>query len=179
MTIERQIPRLELILSGWKDVIGDDFDGYRNHAYRMVNYCLHLKNCSEEEKEKIYIAAAFHDLGIWIGGTVDHIPPSIPPAVEYLKNHDMDSWIEEITLMISEHHKIRKYDNDKYPLVELFRKGDIIDLSFGKITFSVPKDHIKNVKEKFPGGDFHKSMRKKAVTWVKENPLNPVPMVKW
>ena len=80
MKIEENIPLLEEILSKWKPVVGKDYEGYKNHVYRMINFCFALKDCNEEEREKIIIAGCFHDLGIWIGNTVDYILPSIPPA---------------------------------------------------------------------------------------------------
>jgi hypothetical protein len=65
--------------------------------------------CNDEEREKIIVAACFHDLGIWIDNTLDYILPSIPPAREYLKNRHLGDWTHEIELMISEHHKLRQY----------------------------------------------------------------------
>ena len=109
MQVEKQIPLLDSILEEWKTTIGKDFEGYKNHVYRMVNCCFALKPCSEEEREKIVIAAVFHDIGLWVGNTLDYIPPSIPPAMEYLKRRGLESWSNEISLMISEHHKIRQY----------------------------------------------------------------------
>ncbi len=54
-TIEENIPLLEHILSEWKGVIGKEYQGYRNHAYRMIYYCLALHECTDEEREKIII----------------------------------------------------------------------------------------------------------------------------
>ena len=91
MEIEKQISLLDSIFEEWRTTIGKDFEGYKNHVYRMVNCCFALKPCSEEEHEKIVIAAAFHDLGLWVGNTLDYIPPSIPPAMEYLKRRGLES----------------------------------------------------------------------------------------
>lgn len=82
-------------------------------------------------------------------------------------------------LMIIEHHKIREYRGATYPLVELFRKGDLVDFSFGMIKFGIPKTYIKEVKTKFPNSDFHKNLGKRAAKWFLKHPLNPVPMMKW
>ena len=53
--VATQIPYLEELLSPWKEVIGDDYQGYRNHVYRMVQFCWALKQArgeilSEQEK---------------------------------------------------------------------------------------------------------------------------------
>ncbi len=179
MDIEQNIPLLEEILSDWKALIGSEYDGYRNHVYRMIHLCLALKDCNEQEREKIIIAAAFHDIGIWVDDTLDYLPPSIPPATAYLKENNREDWAEEITLMINEHHKLREYKNAAYPLVELFRKGDLVDFSLALFTFGIPKPYIKAVKAAFPNAGFHKNLAKRAARWFFKHPLNPAPMMKW
>jgi len=179
MLIEKEIPLLEEIFSDWKKVIGNEYLGYRNHVYRMIHFCLALRDYNEEEKEKIIIAAAFHDIGIWIDDTVDYIPPSVPPAMEYLKNRGLEAWSSEIELMITEHHKLREYKNEAFPLVEVFRKGDLVDFSFGLFRFNVTKAYIKEIKATFPNAEFHKNLGKRAAKWFMKHPFNPVPMMKW
>lgn len=179
MQIEQQIPLLEEIFTDWKAVIGDEYQGYRNHVYRMIHFCLALKECSEEEMQKIVIAAAFHDIGIWIEDTVDYIEPSIPPAVDYLKRNGLEEWTQEVSLMISEHHKLRTYHGDYSPLVELFRKGDLVDFSLGAVKFGLSRKVIKEVKTAFPNANFHKNLGKRAARWFLRHPLNPAPMMKW
>ena len=179
MIVEEQTPLLKEILTEWKETIGNEYEGYKNHVYRMINFCFALKDCKEEEKEKIIIAGAFHDIGIWIKDTVDYIPPSLPPAKEYIKRRNLEAWSIEIELMITEHHKISEYKDTTYPLVELFRKGDLVDFSFGLINFGISKAYINQVKAKFPNADFHKNLGKKAAKWFMKHPLSPVPMMKW
>ena len=53
MTVETHIPRLDEILSPWQKVIGEDFEGYKNNVYRMLNFCFYLAQPSEEEKNKL------------------------------------------------------------------------------------------------------------------------------
>src|SRR6476661_4919673 len=109
MTIEDRIPLIEDILDKWKGKIGGDFAGYKNHVYRMTNFCFALGEKSAEEREKIIIAGCFHDIGIWAGETFDYLPPSIFPAKEYLRQNGLAKWIPEIELMIDQHHKLRAY----------------------------------------------------------------------
>ncbi len=179
MEIEKPIPLLEEILTHWQSVIGSEYEGYKNHVYRMIHFCWALKPCDEIEREKIIIAGAFHDIGIWIENTVDYISPSIPPAMEYLRQQHREEWSDEIQLMISEHHKVTEYTDVQYPLVELFRKGDLVDFSFGLINFGLPSQIINAVKEAFPNADFHLNLAKRALKWLPQHPFNPVPMMKW
>jgi hypothetical protein len=176
---EEQIPLLEEILEEWEEVIGNEFEGYKNHVSRMILFCFALKDCNDEEKEKIIIAGAFHDIGIWIENTVDYIPPSLPPAREYLQKRNLEAWSTEIELMITEHHKIREHRDKSYPLVEIFRRGDLVDFSFGLFKFGIPKSYINQVKAKLPNADFHKNLGKRAAKGFLKHPLNPAPMMKW
>ena len=179
MNIEEPILLLDEILADWRETIGDDYDGYKNHVSRMIHFCLALGEFNEEEQEKIIIAGAFHDIGIWIEDTVDYIPPSVPPALAYLEDRKLEAWSTEIGLMITEHHKLREYKDPDYPLVEIFRKGDLVDFSFGLFRFGLPKAYIQQVKDKYPNADFHKNLGKRAAKWFVRHPLNPAPMMKW
>ena len=183
--IIKELPLLNEILADWEETIGEDFQGYKNHVHRMILCCFALatkeldEELSEEDKEKIIIAGAFHDIGIWIEDTLDYLPPSIPPTREYLKKHGLESWSTEIELMINEHHKIKEYKNTDYPLVELFRKGDLVDFSLGMVKFGLPKQDIKTLKTQIPNAGFHKCLAKRATKWFLKHPLNPAPMMKW
>ena len=179
MIIEERIPLLEEILSEWQEIIGKDYQGYKNHVYRMIHCCFALKDCNEEEREKIIIAAAFHDIGIWSKNTLDYIPPSIPLAMEYLNRRNLKNWSIEIKSMIAEHHKLKPYKNNTYSLVEVFRKGDLVDFSLGLFRFGIPKKELQKLKAQFPNAGFHKNLFKLARRWFIKYPLNPVPMMKW
>ena len=179
MIIEKFIPLLEEILSQWQETIGRDYEGYKNHVYRMIHYCFAFKDCNEEEREKIIIAAAFHDIGIWTKNTLDYIPPSISPAMEYLNKKNLNNWSTEIKLMIAEHHKVKQVRRDAYPLVEVFRKGDLVDFSLGLFKFGIPKNDIQKLKAQFPNAGFHKNLGKLALQRFIRHPLNPFPMMKW
>ena len=179
MKIEEEIPLLENIFSDWKSLLGVEYQGYRNHVYRMIHCCFALRDCSNEEREKIIIAAAFHDIGIWIEDTLDYLPPSVPPAMEYLKKRDLSVWSEEIELMITEHHKLREYTGDQSPLIELFRQADLVDFSLGVVKYGIPKTYLDELKEKIPNAGFHGNLVKRAAKWFLKNPLNPAPMMKW
>jgi len=142
MPIEQTIPLLESLLDKWKLVIGNDFEGYKNHVYRMLDFCFYLHEPSDEERQKLIIAACFHDLGLWSNKTVDYLPPSIALTKDYLQLHDLSQWSAEIELIIDMHHKMTEYKNTAYPLVEVFRKADLADFSLGLINGGVSADYI-------------------------------------
>ncbi|TAK82814.1 MAG: hypothetical protein EPO09_21485 [Aquabacterium sp.] len=170
---------LDQLLSQWQEVIGTDYVGYRNHCQRMITFCFALRNCTPEEQEKVAIAACFHDIGLWTARTLDYLEPSVAPAVVYLENRGIPSWVDEIRLMITEHHRLRATHNTTLPLVEAFRQADLVDFSLGMVTFGLPRTLIREVKTLFPNAGFHKGLANKASAWFIRHPLNPAPMMKW
>ena len=179
MKIETEIALLEDIFAEWQPVIGKEYLGYRNHVYRMVHFCQLLTDCSEEARQKILIAGAFHDLGIWIEDTVDYIPPSLPPMLDYLQSRGLEAWLEEIGLMITEHHKLRPYSDRALPLVEVFRQGDLVDFSLGLFRFGLAKSKVQEIKTAFPNAGFHAALARRGGRWFLKHPFNPLPMMKW
>jgi hypothetical protein len=167
MAVEEHLPFLEEILDNWKQDLGKDYLGYKNHLYRMINFCFALRPCNTEERQKIIIAGCFHDLGIWTSHTFDYLPPSVALAKTYLTQNNLQQWSPEIELMIEMHHKLRKYQDERYPLVELFRKGDLVDFSLGI------------VKCGLPNAGFHKRLAQLELSWFPRRLLNPVPVLKW
>jgi hypothetical protein len=176
--IEERIPLLEEVLDGWSRELGDDYQGYRNHVYRMVHFCFALHDCDAEEREKILVAGCFHDLGIWARGTFDYLPPSIALAKEYLSARGLDGWSPEIERMIDLHHKLRRVRDERHPLVEVFRRGDLVDFSLGLVRCGLPRRLVAEVKHRFPNAGFHKRLVRLAGGWIRRHPLNPLPVVK-
>lgn len=176
--IESCIPLLEEILEGWRAKTGADHDAYRNHLYRMVHFCFALHPCAGDDRDKIVIAACFHDIGIWSDGTLDYLPPSSRRAAEYLERSGRAAWIEEVTLMIDMHHKLRRYDGPHAALVEAFRRADLVDVSLGSIRMGLPRDFVKSVQAAFPDAGFHRRLLELGGAWFLRHPLNPLPFVR-
>ncbi|MDJ1173199.1 HD domain-containing protein [Roseofilum capinflatum] len=179
MTIETHIPLLESILGEWKSAIGSQYESYKNHVYRVLNFCFIFHNCQDDDREKLIIAGCFHDLGIWPNDTVDYLPPSIELAKTYLKTQGKEEWTTEITMMIDLHHKFTSVRNCEYPLVEVFRKGDWVDVSQGWRSFGLHRIYIQEVLKTFPNLGFHANLLRLSQAEFKKNPFNPLPMMKW
>jgi len=177
--VETQIPLLDDILGQWREQLGADFVPYRNHVYRIAHFCFALRDCSEDERRKIIIAGAFHDLGIWSDSTVDYLPPSVLRAREYLTANSLQDWSEEIELMVGEHHKLRAYRDARFPLVEVFRKADLVDVSLGMVRLGVPRRIVREVRAAFPNSGFHRRLMRLAGEWFSQHPLSPPPFFKW
>ena len=167
------------ILEPWKATIGRDYEGYRNHVVRMATFCLLLKPCSAPEQRKIEIAACFHDIGIWTDDTLDYLEPSVPPALRYLDAQGLSDWGQEISGMILEHHRVREIKHGVTPLVELFRKGDLVDFSKGLVKFGLSRQTVNEVMRTFPNAGFHRMLVRISGKWFVKHPFNPLPMMKW
>lgn len=179
MHIEARIPLLEDTLDPWKDSIGADFVGYRNHVYRVVHFCFALRTCDEHERRRVVIAGCFHDLGIWTDHTVDYLPPSVALARAYLEQNALEHWVPEIESMIENHHKVRGLREGAYPLVEVFRRADLVDVSLGLVRCGVSWSFIRRVQRQFPDEGFHLRLVRLLGGWFSSHPASPPPFFKW
>ncbi len=179
MNISDKIPIVEQLFDDWKNDLGEDFNAYKNHVYRVINFSSALCEGTAKEREIISIASCFHDIGIWLNNTFDYIIPSKLHAKKYLELIGKNEDIHIIQLMISEHHKIIPVRNKKNGLVEVFRKSDLIDLSLGIISYGISKTYIEKVQSSFPNCGFHKKLMYLSISWIIRHPFNPLPMFKW
>ena len=170
------IPTIDDILNAHAAVLGGDFSGYRNHVYRIVNLCAAIAGRSDIEK--IAIAAAFHDLGIWTHKTFDYIPPSIALAHDYLIDGPREDWSAEIEKMIADHHKITRSAAGARSLVEAFRRADWMDVTRGLRGFGVPRPFVAHVFATWPDVGFHWRLVQLTLERTRTHPLSPLPMVK-
>lgn len=176
MIIEKHLPLVDDILAQYRDVIGADFDAYRNHVYRVIHFCLSQARYGEAEREKIQVAACFHDIGIWTANTLDYLPPSESAAAAYLAATGRGAWTAEVTEMIDMHHRVQSCADSAFPLVEAFRRADIADFSLGMVRMGIPADLIAQVKTAFPNAGFHRRLAQLGTKWLLRHPLNPLPM---
>jgi hypothetical protein len=176
MNIENELPLVEDILASFSGVIGQDLTAYRNHVYRVINLCFSLGSFGGIEKEKIQIAACFHDIGIWTAGTLDYLAPSESDAAAYLRAVGKADWVPEVVEMIEMHHGLRSQAGSPFPLVEPFRRADIADFSFGMVPMGISRELISALKEAFPNSGFHMRLAQLGGKWLFRHPLNPLPM---
>lgn len=171
---------IDKILKEYQTVIGKDYQGYLNHCKRVAACCLILcQDRSQEVCEKIAIAVAFHDIGIWTAKTIDYIEPSVEQMYNYLVSNQLLDWQEEITLMISEHHKLTITQCLEYPLVEYFRQADYADFSFGFLRSNIPLSEFKKLTQQYPNAGFHKTLMSLGIKRLFQKPWSPLPMFKW
>ncbi|ORM32859.1 hypothetical protein [Williamsia sp. 1135] len=173
-------------LTPWREVLGADWDPYRNHVQRVLAFCDELHAISfraphspvPSTTEEYLTAAAFHDLGIWSAGTFDYLPPSVDLAQQWLREQDRGDLRTLVTEMISDHHKVRRAGPPASP-IEVFRRADTMDVSFGLVRFGVPRRRYSAVSKELPDNGFHRRLINLTIRRTREHPTSPLPMFKW
>lgn len=166
----------EEILGTHATALGRDFAGYRHHVYRVVNLCVTLAP-PDTPLEKVAVAAAFHDIGIWTERTFDYLEPSVDGAVRYLRDRGRLSWVDEIAAMIREHHRLTRVPAGA-ALVESFRRADWIDVSRGAIRGGVSRSFVRDLYARWPSAGFHRRLLALAAARLATHPFSPLPMLR-
>jgi hypothetical protein len=174
-----QLPLLDELLQKHAPQLGGDMAAYRNHCYRLVNFAHALATGDADQQDKLSIAAAFHDLGIWTHGTFDYLPPSEQLAREWLPSVSRADWADEIAAMITQHHKITPCAPRQTALVEAFRQADWVDVSAGVLRHGLPRAFIRDIQSAFPDAGFHLRLLKLSARRLRTHPLSPLPMMRW
>ncbi|MEI7694826.1 MAG: phosphohydrolase [Chlorobium sp.] len=178
MDVMISVALLDDLCVEYKQLLGGDYDAYRNHCMRVFNFCRAFAGESPDAGDKIAIATFFHDFGIWSDSTFDYIAPSQLYARRYLEKTGQVVWIDEIEAMIGEHHKLTRYRANPLWLVESFRKADWIDISGGLLRFRLPDDFVTDVLDAFPNEGYHRKLAVLSVERLKTHPCSPLPMMK-
>lgn len=173
------IATLDRVLETHATELGDDFVAYRNHAYRVANLCVALNPVDPHAIEKVAIAAAFHDLGIWTARTFDYVAPSIQLACNHLGCAGHEDWRTGVSGMIREHHKIRTFRGADAGLIEPFRRADWIDVSLGLLTFGLPRARLRAIFARWPNAGFHRRLVQLTLREARRHPLRPLPVLRW
>jgi hypothetical protein len=81
--------------------------------------------------------------------------------------------------MIDEHHKLRRFKDDRFPLVEVLRRADLVDVSLGLRRFGLARAYVRSVRRTFPNAGLHKRLVRLAGQGLRRRPLRPLPFYKW
>lgn len=176
--IPNAFPLIDGILSVHRAALGRDFEGYRNHTYRVATLCRSRGPACADDSAKIEVAAAFHDLGIWTSGTFDYLAPSVALAGGYLSGIGKADWSAEVTGMILNHHKVRAVVGEPSPLAESFRRADWADVTGGLVAFGLSRALLAEVYASWPSAGFHRRLLQLGLARVRSHPFNPLPMVR-
>jgi hypothetical protein len=122
----------------------------------VVNFARAVTPHGPDRDDKLAIAAAFHDLAAF--DTLDYLVPSIEAQDAWLQETGRENWSDELALIVAEHHRLSRYGPTRphAPLVEAFRRADLVDVSQGVIRFGIPNSYVKEVRAAFDASVFFK-----------------------
>jgi hypothetical protein len=156
---------------------GADLARYRGHVHRVISLVGVQCDVPQEKADSLGVAAYYHDAGIWFDDTWDYLPPSVRRAVAEL-GPDVDHHAGLVTALIDEHHRIRKAHSAD-PLVEAFRRADLIDVSRGVVAAGVPRSTYGELRQRYPDTGFRRMLLRAFGRGLRADPLHPVPMLKF
>jgi len=170
--------RIAVLLGGWAGALGRDAVGYGNHVRRVVGLVrAELPLLHPAQLGQLAVAAAFHDIGIWLDGTFDYLEPSRDHAAAYLEEQGLGAWEPVVSEMILRHHQIRPVHGE--PLVEAFRRADWCDVSMGALRRGYPKGRYHELRKEFPFAGFHQKLVVLTAKRTAKHPLSPLPMLRY
>lgn len=170
------VPLVDGILAHWRAALGRDHAGYRHHVYRVLNG---VRALGAPLDDRMLVAAAFHDLGIWSAGTFDYLAPSIAEARAWLTEAGRERDAAAVQAMIAFHHRVRPYTGHFAALVEPFRRADWADVTLGVLPFGVPRPVLRTLRRRFPDAGFHRRLVALTGARLLRHPLDPLPMLRW
>eukprot|EP00466_Bigelowiella_natans_P017863 jgi/Bigna1/135620/aug1.30_g10328 len=156
-------PGVEKYLSLYKDLLENDYEGYRGHVYRVLTYTNHLLGGDKTHRDAIEAALVFHDIGLWTDGALGYLEPSIERAKEVLTTEFSGEEMEMIEGIILYHHKITPYvgegNTDHTKVIDAVRKADWIDASMGMVPKGIARPNIVKTEASIPNAGFHNILR--------------------
>jgi hypothetical protein len=176
VVIHRDHPEVEALFRAWREPLGADWAPYRHHVYRVLNVAAELSHAEGDDLDRLALAAAFHDVGIWLDSTFDYLEPSARRAARHLGAAGKGAWIPEVEAMIREHHKVRRASG---AFVEAFRRADWLDVSLFLLPGGPPSRDRSLLLETFPRAGFHQRLVAIGAAWLRRHPLRPLPMLRW
>ncbi|MDN2482932.1 phosphohydrolase [Vibrio agarivorans] len=160
--IKLERPRVEMLFARYQELIGKDYEGYRNHVYRTITYAMHFLDNAEEYEQIVETAFVYHDIGLWTDNELAYLEPSEAVALD---DNESFNWGLDPDLLrgaIHWHHKITPYKGPNAKVIEACRKADWIDASKGMVRKGLSKETIQKVEAAFPNNGFHNTLLRLA-----------------
>ena len=150
--------RIDSRLEPYRETIGKDYAGYRNHVYRTTSYAMHFLRDDETYRELVETAFVYHDIALWTDKACAYLEPSEALALEDNARHGWGLDHDALRAAIHWHHKIWPYRGPHESVVEACRKADWVDANMGKIRKGLSRGQIREVEAALPYEGFHQSL---------------------
>jgi hypothetical protein len=155
--------QVESLLEPYREVIGDDFKGYRGHIYRALTYAMHFLDNDERYLPVLEAAFVFHDIGLWTDKNLAYLEPSEAEALRVNNERKLGLDPELLREVIHWHHKVTAYKGEHADIINAARKADWIDATQGKMRKGLSKEQIDVVEKSIPNDGFHEALARSAV----------------
>jgi hypothetical protein len=162
INIIKSSPNLDRLLNNYKELINDDFQGYKNHIYRVLTYSLHYLDADKTQDGKVlkYLpvieaALVYHDIGLWTDRRLSYLELSSSRAKMEFENSWSVDKLELLHNIIYYHHKITPFTGTNEKIVNAVRKSDWIDASLGIVNHGMSSAHIRSVNAALSDSGFH------------------------
>lgn len=149
--VERELARL-------REAVGADFDGYRNHIYRVLTYAMHFLGGEARWREPVAFALAYHDAGLWTDAKLAYLEPSEARAETARQAHAPHLDARLVRDLIHWHHKVTPFRGPDAEVVNAVRKADWIDASGGRLGKGVSRREIVTVMTAIPPLGFYETL---------------------
>lgn len=153
---------VEELFAPLQKTIGDDFDGYRNHVYRVLTYACHFLRGDDRHRSLLETALVYHDIGMWTDRELSYLEPSETRALADNKKNGWGHDPEALRAIIHWHHKLFPYTGPHSDLVNAVRRADWIDATQGLFRKGLPKAEIDRVNAAIPALGFYDSLNRLA-----------------
>jgi hypothetical protein len=153
---------VEDLLTPYKDKIGEDYNAYRGHVYRVITYAMHFLDNNNSYQKMVETVFVYHDIGLWSDNNLAYLDPSEALALHdnETKNFGLDP--DTLQAAIHWHHKITPYTGIDANVINAVRKADWIDANQGKIRKGMTKEQIKTVQDAIPNYGFPRVLKRLA-----------------
>ncbi|MEM0927523.1 MAG: phosphohydrolase [Planctomycetota bacterium] len=162
INISRNRVRIEQMLERYRDVIGADYAGYRNHVYRTVTYAMHFLDGDVDAEPSVETAMVYHDIGLWTDKQLAYLEPSEDVVVADNERYGWKLDANVLRGIIHWHHKMTRYRGPHERIIEACRKADWVDASKGWLRKGLKRKMIAAVEAAFPNEGFHKALLRLA-----------------
>lgn len=152
---------IEKLLKKYKDVIGSDLPGYKNHCYRVLSYTHHFLHgkVTPAQNEVITTALVYHDIGLWTDKTLAYLEPSSERALEVYRGKYSPEDQQLLHDIIYWHHKITPFVGPNADIVNAVRKADWIDATQSTVHQGMPRQHIAHAYATIPVAGFYDTLQ--------------------
>jgi hypothetical protein len=170
---------LEEVLVPHRAAMGAIYEGLYGHAYRSLNYCIHLVPGDEEQVDRFAVVAAFHDLPAGLTRDLRYLEAAEQMAGEYLQNIGRSQWRPAVEAMIENHHKVRPYTGPYAAEVEAVRRADWIDGTAGLRRGGIDPELRRRLNRQFPARNLILPAVALIGSYAIRHPRRPLPMMRW